>query len=132
MRSARRFFRSCACCSQAPANPDRRSFIAAGAAALGVGAAASAAPAFAQAPATKTRIDVHHHFIPPFHVEAMMRPGRRTGPPPPQWSAERSLEDMDKSGIATAILSIAQPGVWYGDNVEESRRLCRELNEYGA
>jgi len=131
MRSARKYFRTCACCSAAPANPDRRSFIAAGAAALGVGAAAPAAPAFAQAPATKTRIDVHHHFIPPFHVEAMMRPGRRSAPLP-QWSAERSLEDMDKNGIATAILSIAQPGVWYGDNVDESRRLCRDLNEYAT
>ena len=39
---------------------------------------------------------------------------------------------MDKSGIATSILSIVQPGVWYGDNVEESRRLARQLNEYGA
>jgi 6-methylsalicylate decarboxylase len=134
MRSARKFFRTCACCAEPAAspNPDRRAFIAAGAAALGLGAGARAVPAFAQAPATKTRIDVHHHFIPPFHVEAMMRPGRRTGAPPPQWSAQGSLEDMDKNGIATAILSIAQPGVWYGDNVEESRRLCRELNEYGA
>jgi hypothetical protein len=39
---------------------------------------------------------------------------------------------MDKSGIATSILSIAQPGIWYGNNVEESRNLARQLNEYGA
>jgi 6-methylsalicylate decarboxylase len=39
---------------------------------------------------------------------------------------------MDRSGIATAILSIVQPGTWYGNNVEESRRLNRQLNEYGA
>ena len=74
-------------------------------------------------PMAKTRIDVHHHFIPPFHVDAMMAPGRRTGAPPPKWSPALSLEDMDKSGIATSILSIAQPGVWYGNNVEESRKL---------
>jgi predicted TIM-barrel fold metal-dependent hydrolase len=102
---------------------------------LGLGAAAAATrarPAAAQPTAAKTRIDVHHHFVPPFHVDAMMAPGRRTGPPPPKWSAALSLEDMDKSGIATAVLSVVQPGVWYGDNVEEARNLARRLNEYGA
>jgi predicted TIM-barrel fold metal-dependent hydrolase len=62
----------------------------------------------------------------------MMKPDRRVGPPPPQWTPALSLEEMDKSGIATAILSAVQPGVWYGDNIEESRRLSRELNEYAA
>jgi predicted TIM-barrel fold metal-dependent hydrolase len=96
--------------------------------------ATAATPVPAQTPpaSTKTRIDVHHHFIPPAHVEAMMKPSRRVGAPPPQWSPERSLEDMDKSGIGTAILSAVQPGVWYGDNVEESRQLSRALNEYAA
>ena len=51
---------------------------------------------------------------------------------PPKWTPALSLEEMDKSGIATSILSIAQPGVWYGDNVEESRRLARQLNEFAA
>jgi 6-methylsalicylate decarboxylase len=109
-------------------------FLAGGMAALGLGAVAGTgriAPAAAQTP-PKTRIDVHHHFIPQFHVDAMMAPGRRAGPPPPKWSPAASLEDMDKSGIATSILSIAQPGVWYGNNVEESRSLARQLNEYGA
>src|SRR6266540_2886232 len=89
------------------------------------------APAAAQTSA-KTRIDVHHHFLPKFHVDAMMAPGRRASGPPPKWSPALSLDDMEKSGIATAVLSIAQPGVWYGDNVEEARALARELNEYGA
>jgi predicted TIM-barrel fold metal-dependent hydrolase len=88
--------------------------------------------AAAPAPATNQRIDVHHHFIPKFHVDSMMASGRRAGPAPPAWSPAASLEEMDKSGIATAVLSIAQPGVWYGDNVEEARKLARELNDYGA
>jgi predicted TIM-barrel fold metal-dependent hydrolase len=87
-------------------------------------------PAAAQAP--RTRIDVHHHFLPQFHADAMMEPGRRASGPPPKWSPASSLEDMDKSGIATAILSIVQPGIWYEDNVDESRSLARQLNEYGA
>jgi predicted TIM-barrel fold metal-dependent hydrolase len=132
-----RFFARCTCCNEpsaAPASPARRQFLAGGAAALGLGSAAALGrvlPAAAQAPA-KTRIDVHHHFIPQFHVDAMTAPGRRMGPPPPKWTPALSLEDMDKSGIATSILSIAQPGVWYGNNVEESRRLSRQLNEFAA
>ena len=51
---------------------------------------------------------------------------------PPKWSPALSLEEMDKSGIATAILSIVQPGTWFGNNVEESRGLNRRLNEYAA
>ena len=62
----------------------------------------------------------------------MMAAGRRAGAAPPKWSAAASLEEMDKSGIATAILSIVQPGIWYGDNLEESRSLARQVNEYGA
>lgn len=130
----RTFFNRCICCQPAgpPESPERRRFLT-GAATLGLGAAAMAgAPrAKAQAPA-KSRIDVHHHFIPQFHVDSMMAPGRRAGPPPPKWSAALSIEDMDKSGIATSILSIAQPGIWYGNNLDESRKLARDLNEYGA
>src|SRR6266849_9404407 len=134
----RKFFARCTCCgpaSASPASPARRNFLAGGVAALGVGAAAAIsriAPANAQVPAAKTRIDVHHHFIPQFHVDAMSAQGRRAGPPPPKWTPELSLQEMDESGIATSILSIAQPGVWYGNNVEESRRLARQLNELGA
>jgi predicted TIM-barrel fold metal-dependent hydrolase len=110
--------------------------LAGGAAALGLGTLPAigriTTPAAAQPAPVRPRIDVHHHFIPQFHVDSMMAPGRRAGAPPPKWSPALSLEDMDKSGIATSILSIAQPGIWYGNNVEESRNLARQLNEYGA
>jgi predicted TIM-barrel fold metal-dependent hydrolase len=121
----------CSCC-EPPAFTasavSRRGFLA-GAAAGVVGLAAAPTPAPAQA---ARRIDVHHHFIPPFHVDALQRPGRRVGAPPPKWSPAMSIEEMDKSGIATSVVSIAQPGVWFGDNRDESRKLARELNDYGA
>jgi 6-methylsalicylate decarboxylase len=135
---APRLFRTCLCCepSSVPVAASRRNFIAGGVVALGVGALGARAghigAAGAQGPAERARIDVHHHFIPSFHVDAMMAPGRRLGAPPPQWSPSFSLEEMDRSGIATAVLSVAQPGTWYGDNVEECRSLTRRLNEYGA
>jgi predicted TIM-barrel fold metal-dependent hydrolase len=47
------------------------------------------------------------------------------------WTPNVSLEAMDKFDIATAILSVATPGVWFGD-VQESRSLARHCNEYGA
>jgi len=38
---------------------------------------------------------------------------------------------MDKSGIQTSMLSQIQPGTWFGD-AEESRKMSRIINEYGA
>jgi predicted TIM-barrel fold metal-dependent hydrolase len=120
-------FLKCACCPpiSAPVNPARRNFLVGGLAALGLGAAA--APVKAQAPAAKTRIDVHHHFVPPLQGEAKVRHGS----PPPKWSPQASLDDMDKAGVQTAVLSLVEPGVWFGD-VEEGRKLARDSNEYAA
>ena len=74
------------------------------------------------------RIDVHHHIIPPVQVEAFARHKLRAT----KWSVEASLADMDKAGITTAITSIQNPGVWFGEADEESRKLARDCNEYAA
>src|SRR5271170_5718112 len=81
-----------------------------------------------------TIVDTHHHMcagayvdlikakfglVP--YVERVLRNG----------SAEKSLEDMDKSGVARSIMSLTTPGVWFGD-VAEGRRLAREVNEHFA
>ena len=91
-------------------------------------AAFSAAPLWAQAPARGQRIDVHHHVVPPEYLAAIA--GRRDNRVP-DWSPARSLEEMDRAGIGTAMLSLVQPGVWFGD-VAEGRRLARLANDYGA
>src|SRR4051812_1580308 len=121
-------FSDCACCAPTPAStgPEfgRRKFIAGGIAALGLGTVG--APAV-QAQGAKNKIDVRHHFLPPEHREALGK--HKAGAP--KWSVQMSLDDMDKSGIGTAVLSQVQPGTWWGDNAE-SRRLSREINEYGA
>jgi predicted TIM-barrel fold metal-dependent hydrolase len=83
---------------------------------------------WAQAPARGQRIDVHHHILPPEYIAAI---ASRRGVPVPDWSPARSLEEIDRAGIATAMLSLVQPGVWFGD-VAEGRRLSRMANDYGA
>ncbi len=75
-------------------------------------------------------VDFHHHFVPPRHLEAILAQ-RESGRTPP-WSPDLSLAEMEKNGIATAICSLVQPGVWLGGGVEASRTLARECNEYGA
>jgi 6-methylsalicylate decarboxylase len=47
------------------------------------------------------------------------------------WAPAQSIDDMDKNGVRTAMLSITNPGLWFGDR-EATRRLARECNEYGA
>src|SRR6187455_512833 len=71
-------------------------------AALGLGTLGNSigAPAV-RAQTAKTKIDVHHHFLPPAHKEALDK--HKAGSP--RWSVQMSLDDMDKSGIATSVLS---------------------------
>jgi predicted TIM-barrel fold metal-dependent hydrolase len=76
------------------------------------------------------RVDFHHHYVPPRHLEAIL--ARRESGRTPPWSAELSLAEMEKNGIATAVCSIVQPGIWLGGGAEASRTLARECNEYGA
>jgi len=76
------------------------------------------------------RIDVHHHFAPPAWVtEVRGRPLLQAANT--AWTAEKSLEDMDAGGTAAALVSITNPGLWFGD-AEVTRRLARACNDYGA
>jgi predicted TIM-barrel fold metal-dependent hydrolase len=73
-------------------------------------------------------IDVHHHFVPPAYKEAV-QPKRRFQPCMEAWTVQGSIEDMDKAGVATALVSITLPGIHFGNN-EEARRLTRICNDY--
>jgi|RhiMetdeSRZDD1v2_1073273.scaffolds.fasta_scaffold30706_7 6-methylsalicylate decarboxylase len=108
----------------------RRNFLAGGLG-LAVGAAATSALAAAQrgAGGAARRIDVHHHMLPQRHMDAVAA-ARESGRPQP-WSPQTSLEEMDKNDIATAIVSLVQPGVTLG-TTEQARALARDCNEYGA
>jgi predicted TIM-barrel fold metal-dependent hydrolase len=75
-------------------------------------------------------IDVHHHFAPPAWVtEVRGRPLLQVANT--TWTPEKSIDDMDRGGVAGAVVSITNPGLWFGD-AAATRRLARACNEYGA
>jgi predicted TIM-barrel fold metal-dependent hydrolase len=123
-----RLFAACQCCTQpfAATAVSRRRLLGGGAAAL----AAAAVPSRLFAQAKPHRIDVHHHIAPPVWLAAMDIIGRRDFPLG-NWSVQKTLEDMDKGGVATAISSITTPQVTpLGKAV--ALRIARESNDYAA
>jgi predicted TIM-barrel fold metal-dependent hydrolase len=129
--TTRRRFAACACCPAegfAATGVSRRTLLAGGAALSLAAATGGLAPrAFAQA--KPQRIDVHHHVVPPTWLAAMNLIGR-SNPPLVHWSVQKSLDDMDKGGVATAILSPTTPQV-IPLGKEAAVRVAREANEYG-
>jgi len=84
----------------------------------------------APGPAAPHRIDIHHHFAPPAWVtEVKGRPLLQ--PANTAWTPAKSIEDMDRGGVATAMVSITNPGLWFGDAVATTR-VARACNDYGA
>lgn len=76
------------------------------------------------------RIDVHHHFSPPAWLEVVK--GRPLlSAPNTTWTPAKSIEDMDRGGVASALVSVTNPGLWFGD-AAAAARLARACNEYGA
>ena len=73
------------------------------------------------------RIDIHHHFVSPGYSAALKQRGQGHI----KWSVQMSLDDMDKSGIQTSLLSLIQPAITIGD-APLGRRLAREANEHAA
>ncbi len=100
-------------------------------------------PALLMEVATGRRVDVHHHITSPgwfAELEAAdLVPNARVG-----WTPEASVEAMDSSGTATALIStgqaggaftpdrLRQRGVSEAQGAETIRRLTRESNEYGT
>jgi predicted TIM-barrel fold metal-dependent hydrolase len=118
----------CPCGPEAPASSSRRGFLTG----LTAMAAAAALPGCA-APTVigrRDRIDTHHHFFAP-SVLAEMSSRKIAEPPMLNWSLAKTLDDMDRAGTATAILSATTPQVSFAD-AALAKRLARENNEYAA
>jgi predicted TIM-barrel fold metal-dependent hydrolase len=84
----------------------------------------------------RRRIDVHHHYFPPAYLGPLAEWGKREGlgglqKPQQEWSVSGDIEEMDRTGTATAILSISTPGIWFGD-MEQAHQMARLSNEFAA
>jgi predicted TIM-barrel fold metal-dependent hydrolase len=104
---------------------DRRAFMRSTLASFGVAALQRVTPSI-----KPYRIDIHHHFGPPAWVEAvkgrpLLQPANTT------WTPEKSIEDMDRGSVAAAVVSITNPGLWFGDRAATTR-VARQCNEYAA
>ena len=92
---------------------------------------------FAQTPvvAKTNLIDVHHHFVPPFYLsenrDRIATSGGGQNPAWLSWTPEQAIAAMDKQGVATAVLSLTFPGVWFGDP-HAAAQMARRVNEYAA
>lgn len=115
---------------------DRRTFVARLATA---GFATLAYPQAIRPTAEETEvafIDVHHHFVPAFYFSENKEriaaaAGGRIHPGYASWTPEGTIEVMDQQGVATAVLSLTTPGVWFG-SPKPAAELARRVNEYAA
>jgi predicted TIM-barrel fold metal-dependent hydrolase len=108
---------------------DRRAFLATLAA---TGAASLAAPlaGLAQRGPARFRIDTHHHVYPPPYVAALAAAGVDDANAK-AWTVARTLDDMDRAGVATSILSVTTPATTFAEPAV-ARRVARESNEWVA
>jgi 6-methylsalicylate decarboxylase len=119
---------------------DRRRFVA-GTVAAGFGVLASSAwnrLAMANTPSVAKGglIDVHHHVVPPFYLaenrdRIRAGGGGRMNPAYLSWTPEQAIAAMDKHGVATSVLSLSTPGVWFGD-ARTAAQTARRVNGYAA
>jgi 6-methylsalicylate decarboxylase len=125
-------FHNCPVCESGRAS--RRQFLA-GLGAVGAATMLSAPNVLGQA--AGKLIDTHHHFYPPTYLKRQMEwEGARKVPPfpgVPDWTPARAVEQMDKSGVTTAVLSLAStPGLWFDDGAEAASKTARLCQDYAA
>jgi 6-methylsalicylate decarboxylase len=78
------------------------------------------------------RIDVHHHYAPKTWQDAMVKAG--LGDVRGRWTPQVSIEQMDKGGTHTAMVSTGQ-FIWRLGPEARTKLLiqgARDANEYGA
>ena len=71
---------------------------------------------------------MHHHITPPPWLAAI-KAAKLDDPPLSNWTPEKSLEDMEKGGVATAMTSPTRPQVGFLPPADAAH-VARESNEY--
>ena len=121
------------CCKHGHAS--RRGFLA-GFGALGVAATFSPRATMAQ-DAKPVLIDTHHHFYPPDYQKAWLEWEDKRKIPHFQtqvaWTKAKGIEEMDRNGVRTSILSLAStPGLWFDLDAAAASKMANACNEYAA
>ena len=125
-------FHTCPTCDAG--HTSRRQFLAG----LGATAAAATLPAPAVlAQAAPPLIDTHFHYFPPSYLQTQKDyEGRRNVPPFPgvfDWTPARALEQLDKNGVRTAVLSLAStPGLWFDQGAEAAAKTVHVCQDFAA
>src|SRR5690242_16709209 len=104
----------------------------AGMGALAAGALLPANRLWSQPGGNPRRLDLHHHFQSPRWTKRIVEVKRQGWQQASKYTPERAIEAMDKAGVATAMLSVTEPGVWFGDDFAKERQdaisLARDMN----
>jgi predicted TIM-barrel fold metal-dependent hydrolase len=81
-----------------------------------------------------SRIDTHHHLIPPDYRKALRNAGidEAGGRALPDWSPDAALQTMAELDVATAILSVSTPGTTFLPKADDAAALAHDLNDYTA
>ena len=106
----------------------------AGAGALG---AASMLPGRAARAQGSRVIDTHHHFYPPSYQKAWLdwEEARKIPHFANQvgWSVDKAVEELDKNGVSTGVLSIAStPGTWFNLDPAGAAAMVRTCQDFAA
>ena len=125
------------CHHDAAAPVSRRSLLTGFTALTAVAAAGLPHEAFAQQAPARTVIDTHHHYYPPAYQKGWLDWEDAHKVPhfanQVAWSLDKAIADLDRNGVATAVLSLAStPGVWLDLDAAAASRMARLCNEYGA
>jgi len=76
------------------------------------------------------KIDVHHHFMSDSYVAAIgldRIAAQSAAGTVPSWTAQKSIEFMDRTGIAVSVLSVSSPGIPQ-DTDDKLSALARQCN----
>src|SRR5471030_2262272 len=104
---------------------------------LGAMAAGALIGAPGRAQANPRIIDTHHHIYPQKYVAPNLDRLLKDASALPasaytSWTPQYALGQMEEAGIATAIVSMTSPGVWFDDGGDSARTRARICNEFGA
>lgn len=82
----------------------------------------------------KQIIDIHSHFLTPEYLKFLEKQNAllEDGFPLPKYDYKKHLDLMNKCSIEWSLLSVSSPHPYFKNDVENSIKMCRHLNEQMA